>query len=156
MPKTYQQLSESSKKRLSNVLERLHKSGLTVNDTIKLSDSQLRQAIGFKGKKTSFDAFKRNIKQLQFDQQRKEGISNRTLTSYTKLGYRGKGLSRVKSQLRKSVGLNIFFDIAKEVQTKFNISKNQSYSETRNILKLARNNYRRLSKRERELLSYFS
>lgn len=156
MPKNYSQLTESSKNKLSNTLERLHKSGITVRQALSMSDTQLRQALGFKGKKSSLEGLKRNIKQIQFNQNRKEQISNRSLTSYTKSGYRGKGLTRVKSQLRKTTGLNIFFDIAKDVQTKFNVSKERSYSETRTILKVARTNYKKLSKREKELLSYFS
>lgn len=156
MPKTYSQLKESSKGKLANTLERLHKSGITVKDTLVMSDSQLKQSLGFKGKKTSFEGLKRNIRQLQFDQQRQEGISNRSLTSYAKSGYRGKGLSRVKSQLRKTVGLNIFFDISKKVQSTFNLTTNQSYKQTSLILRKARTNFRNLSKREKEILSFFS
>ena len=156
MRKTYFQLSESSKERLSSVLERLHKSGLSVKDVEVMSNVQLKRAIGFKGKISSLEGFRRNVAQLQFTQIRKESISNRTLISYRKAGYRGKGLSRVSHQLRKGIGLNTFFDIAKKVQTTFNISKSQSYKRTDLILKKARVNYKKLSKREKEILSYFS
>jgi len=156
MQKKYSQLTESSKKKLSGVLSRLHKSGTTVKDTQGMNDMQLKQALGFKGSDTSFKALKRNINQLQFTQERKEGISNRSLISYTKIGYRGKGLSRVKSQLRKTVGLNIFFDISKEVAKKYGLTENQSYSATRTILKQARLNYKKLDKKDKQLLSYFS
>ena len=156
MRKTYSQLSESSKERLSSVLERLHKSGLSVKDVEAMSNVQLKRAIGFKGKISSLEGFRRNVAQLQFTQIRKESISNRTLISYQKAGYRGKGLSRVSHQLRKGIGLNTFFDIAKKVQTTFNISKSQSYKRTDLILKKARINYKKLSKREKEILSYFS
>ncbi len=156
MAKGYSQLTEGSKKKLSNTLERLHKSGITVKQALAMSDLQLRQSLGFKGKKSSLEGLKRSIRQIQFDQNRQEQISNRSLTSYAKSGYRGKGLSRVKSQLRKTSGLNIFFDIAKKVQTTFNVSTNRSYRQTDIILRRARTNYRGLSKREKEILSYFS
>lgn len=156
MVKKYSQLSESSKKRLSSVLVRLHKSGISVKDTQILSDTELKKGLGFKGTQTSFNALKRNIVQLQFTQKRKEGVSNRSLITYSKVGYRGKGLSRVNSQLRKTVGLNIFYDIAKQVQKKFNLTEKQSYRATDSILKQAKVNYKRLDKKERELLSYFS
>jgi len=156
MPKKYSQLSEGSKKKLSNVLSRLHKSGITIKDTKSMNDSQLKQSLGFKGSNTSFNALKRNINQLQFTNERQEGISNRSLISYTKIGYRGKGLSRVKSQLRKTIGLNIFFYIAKDVQKEFNLSSGESYSATRVLLKRAKINYKKLSQKEKELLSFFS
>jgi len=157
MPKPYSQLSETSKEKLSNVLERCHKRGITVKEALKMSNSELRQNFAIKSrKKATIEGFKRNLRQLQFTQERQEKISGRVLPSYTKVGYRGKGLSRVKSQLRKTVGLNIFFDIAKKVQTTFNVTKNQSYKQTDTILRRARLNYRGLTKREREVLSYFS
>lgn len=154
--KKYSQLSEGSKKKLSGLLVRLHKSGISVKDIPSLSDFQLKKGIGFKGSQTSFKALKRNIVQLQYTQERKEDVSNRSLISYSKIGYRGKGLSRVNSQLRKSVGLNIFFDIAKDVQKKHKLTEKQSYSATRKILKQAKLNYKRLDKKDKELLSYFS
>ena len=156
MRKKYSQLTEGTKTKYSNTLERLHKSGITVKDTKIMTDLQLKQALGFKGKKSSFEGLKRVIKQLQFDQNRQEKISDRSLQSYSKAGYRGKGLSKVKSQLRKSVGLNIFFDISKEVKSKYGLTTNQSYRQTERILKQARINYGRLSQREKEILSYFS
>ena len=156
MQKKYSQLSESSKKKLSTVLSRLHKSGITVKDTFTMSDTKIKQALGFKGSQTSFKGLKRNILQLQFTQERQESISNKALISYTKVGYRGKGLSRVKSQLRKTVGLNIFFDISKDVQKKFNLSTSESYRITDKLIKRAKSNYKKLTQKEKELLSYFS
>ena len=156
MQKKYSQLSKSSKIKLSSTLNRLHKSGLTVKDVSTMSDSKIKQALGFKGSQTSFKGLKRNIDQLQFTQQRKEGISNLSLISYSKVGYRGKGLSRVKSQLRKSVGLNIFYDISKEVAKKYGLTEKQSYKATNTILIQARKNFKKLDKKEKELLSFFS
>lgn len=156
MVKKFKDLSTSSKKKLSSVLVRLHKRGISVKDTQTLSDSELKKGLGFKGSQTSFIALKRNIVQLQFTQKRKEGVSNLALTSYAKKGIRGKPLSRTKTQLRKEIGLNIFFDIAKDVQKKFNLTENQSYNATRSILRQAKINYKKLDKKEKELLSYFS
>lgn len=156
MQKKYSQLSKSSKTKLSSTLNRLHKSGITVKDVSTMSDAKLKQALGFKGSQTSFKGLKRNIDQLQFTQERKEGISNLSLVSYSKIGYRGKGLSRVKSQLRKGVGLNIFYDISKEVQKKYGLTEKQSYRATDTILTQARKNFKKLDKKEKELLSYFS
>lgn len=156
MQKSYTQLSSSSKKKLSTTLNRLHRSGISVKDIPNLSDNEIKKALGFKGTQTSFKGLKRNINQLYFTKERQESISNQSLSSYSKIGYRGKGLTRVKSQLRKTIGLNIFFDIAKKVQDKYALTKKQSYRATDTILTQARKNFRRLDKKEKELLSYFS
>jgi len=154
--KKYVQLSVSSKQKLSSVLVRLHKSGITSKEALGLSDSELKKNLGFKGSQQSFKALKRNITQLSYTQERKQGVSNQSLIHYSNIGYRGKGLSRVKSQLRKGVGLNIFFDIAKKVQKQYSLTEKQSYKATDTILRQAKVNYKRLDKKERELLSYFS
>lgn len=162
MVKKYSQLSKGSKDKLSNTVERLHKSGITRKDALKMSDSDLKKALGFKGKKASFEGLKRNIKQIgvgvdKIDtKERKEGITNLSIPKYIKFGYRGKKLNIVKTEIRKTAGLNIFYDISKKVQTEFNLSENQSYRRTDAILKIARINYANLTKREKELLSYFS
>jgi len=156
MVKKYSQLSEGSKKKLSAVLLRLHKSGISVKDSQIMSDSQIKQKLGFKGSQTSFKALKRNIVQLQYTQERQENISNRSLTNFLNKGVRGKNLLRVKSQLRKTVGLNIFYDISKEVAKKYGLTKKQSYRATDTILTQARKNFKKLDKKEKELLSYFS
>jgi len=157
MPKPYSQLSETSKEKLSNVLERCHKRGITVKEALKMSNSELRQNFNIKSrKKATIDGFKRNLRQLQFTQERQEKVSDRALKTYVKQNYRGKGLNRVKTQLRKHVGLNTFFDIAKKVQTTFNISRNESYNKTRSILNRYRISKSRLSRREIEILSFFS
>ena len=156
MQKKYSQLSKSSKSKLSSVLTRLHKSGITAKEANSMSDSDLKKGLGFKGTNTSFKALKRNINQLQFTKERKEGVSNLSLVTYQKSGFRGKGLSRIKSQLRKGVGLNIFFDIAKEVKDKYGLTKKESYRATDVIIKRAKSNYKKLDKKEKDLLSYFS
>lgn len=160
--KDYTKLSKGSKDKLSNTLARLHKSGITRKEALLMSDYDLKQALGFKGKKASFEALKRNIRQIGLGVsktdviQRKEGVSNLVLPKYVKFGFRGKKLNIVKTEIRKASGLNIFFDIAKKVQTTFKISEKDSYNETRAILELAKINYNALTKRQKIILSYFS
>jgi len=160
--KKYTQLSKGSKDKLSTTLERLHKSGITRKEALLMSDYDLKMALGFKGKKASFEALKRNIRQVGHGVSktdtitRKEGISNLLLPKYVKFGYRGKKLNIVKTEIRKASGLNIFFDIAKKVQSTFNVSQKDSWNETRAILELAKVNYNALTKREKKILSYFS
>lgn len=154
MAKTYSQLSEASRKKLDSHLRRIYKNGYSVKEVLAMSDLELRQK--FSLKVSAIEGFKKNTQQLQFTQERKEKISDRSLNEFVKQQYRGKGLSRVKSRLRKTIGLNIFFDISKKVQSQYNLTKNQSYRRTDLILRRARTNYRGLSKREREILSFFS
>lgn len=158
----YSKLSANSKAKLNSTLVRLHKAGLTQKDALALSDKDLKQTLGFKGTKTSFEGLKRNIKNLNvgIDKKdtlkRKEGLRTLALPKYAKFGYRGKRLSIVKKELGKTVGLNIFFDISKEVQTRFNISEKKSWFITRNILKKAKVNFNQLTQIEKIILSYFS
>lgn len=152
----YVNLTQNSKTKLVSVAERLERCGITSKDALKLSDFDLKQIVGFKGKKSSFDGFKRNIKEISFDLERKKGVLNDSLPKYTKLGYRGKGLNLVKVRLNKTLGLNTFFDIAKEVQKKFGLSESESWSKTRDTLALANVSFKQLLPSEKEVLEYFS
>jgi len=158
----YNKLSSNSKAKLNSTLIRLHKAGLTQKDALGLSDKDLRKALGFKGTKTSFNGLKRNIKNLSvgIDKKdalkRKEGLRSLALPKYAKFGFRGKKLSIINKELGKTVGLNIFFDISKDVQTRFGISEKKSWFITRNILKKAKVNFNQLTQIEKIILSYFS
>lgn len=158
----YSKLTPTTKGKLNSTLVRLHKSGITQKEALALSDKDLKQALGFKGKKTSFEGLKRNIKNLSVGindkdkLSRKEGLRTLALPKYAKFGYRGKRLSIIKKELSKAIGLNIFFDISKEVQTKFNVSTKQSFKLTNSILERAKKNYKKLSVIEKIILSYFS
>jgi len=162
MTKKYSELGKGSKDKLSSTIERLHKSGITRKEALAMSDSQLRKELGFVGKKASFEGLKRNIKQIgvgisKTDTiKRKEGLSNLLLPKYIKFGYRGKRLNIVKTEIRKTSGLNIFFDISKKVQTQFNLTSKQAYKRTDLIIKKYYKDKRTLSNVERQILSFFS
>jgi len=162
MVKEYKDLDVKFKERLSIVVERLHKSGITRTEALKMSDSDLRKSLGFVGKKASFEGLKRNIRNIgsgisdKDKLTRKEGLSNLILPKYSKIGYRGKGLTRVKSQIRKTAGLNIFFDISKKVQSQFNLTSKEAYKRTDLIIKKYHTRKESLTKVERQILSFFS
>lgn len=162
MVKAYKDLSKGSKSRLSGTVARLHKSGITVRQVYDskgkqvMSDIDLKKGLSFKGKKASFDGLKRNILQIQLSQERKEGLSTLALPQYVKFGYKGKKLSVITKELRKTAGLNIFFDISKKVQKQFNLTEKEAFRRTDLILKMAHTNYKKLSKVEKVILSFFS
>ena len=170
-PKSYNQLKSSAKNKLATTLNRLEKSGIKINDYIdnhksssnygkfKVSNKQIRNDLGFKGKNTSLEGLKRNIRELWLSKERQEGSVNIQINKAKSLGYRGKGLSQIKNRLRKTSGINTFFDIAKDVQNKFNVSERKSFDITRDILKRAKKSKQKLkllNQKEKQLLSFFS
>jgi len=154
--KAYINLEKASKDKLVSVAERLERSGITVKEALKLSDLDLRKSVGFKGKKTSFEGFKRNVKEIGLTLERKQGILKDALPKYAKIGYIGKGLNLAKVRLDKIIGLNVFFDIAKEVQNKFGLTVSESYNKTSNMLQIAKFDFNQLSKSEKIILEFFS
>ena len=160
--KKYSELGKGSKDKLSSTIERLHKSGITRKEALAMSDSDLKQSLGFVGKKASFEGLKRNIRNIgsgisdKDKLTRKEGLSNIVLPKYVKFGYRGKKLNVVKTELRKTAGLNIFFDISRKVQSQFNLTSKQAYKRTDLIIKKYHFKKESLSKVERQILSFFS
>jgi len=152
--KKYVDLSSGSKKKLENTLERLERCGITIYESKKMSDTQLRQALGFKGKKTSFDGLKRNINQLSLDMSRKQGSINLVLAKKVKQGYRGKGLKIQRGILVKTCG-DTFTSIALDLE-KAGLSKKESYIATRRILKVPKYLYpKQLNRKEREILGNY-
>lgn len=94
-------MKKSTKDKYSSVLIRLYKSGLTVDDVLKLSDNDLKHAIGFKGK--NIDAFRRNVKALTKTDTRIQVILKDVEKKFIKDGYRGKGLKRVQKDLESTI-----------------------------------------------------
>ena len=160
--KKYSSLKKSSKAKLSQINRRLQKRNLTPNQFLNLSRSEQKKAFNYKGLDKNFDGTIRNVKQLTIGVSkddkllRQRSTINLSTKFFYKIGFRKKKLSRMKAQLTKSMGLNIFFDIAKRVQKKYKISINASYKKTNNILKLAKINYNKLNKKDKNILSYFS
>lgn len=167
--KAYNKLKQSSKNKLATTLNRLERNGIKINDYInnqkssanygkfKVSNKQIKNDFGMKA--SAVEGFKRNIKQVWISKERKEGSVNIQVNKAKTIGYRGKGLSQMKNRLRKTSGINIFFDISKEIQTKFNISEKQSWNLTRDILKRAKKSKQKLNllnQKEKQLLSFFS
>lgn len=169
--KKYSQLTQGSKNKLANTLERLERNGIKINDYIvnqkkdvnygkfKVSDNQIRTDFGYNYKKSSLEGLKRNIREVWLSKERKEGSVNIQVNKAKSQGYRGKGLAQIKNRYRKHAGINIFFDISESVQTKFKVSEKESWNITRDILKKAKQSKQKLNllnQKEKELLSFFS
>lgn len=165
----YSKLDEKSKNKYASIVNRLEKAGLKKRDILDdkgnfiISDKQLKSNLGFKGKQSSFNGLKRNIKETlntgidKVDKRkRKEGSVNILLTKAKKSGYIGKGLSQIKFRLDKTAGVNPFFDISQKVQTTFNISEKKAFVITRDILKRVKKGKQALNQKEKIILSYFS
>lgn len=169
--KSYNQLNQNAKDKLANTLNRLERSGIKINDYIeinkrssnygkfKVSNQQIKNDLAFKGKLTSLEGLKRNIREVWLTKERKEGSVNINVDKAKRSGYIGKGLSQIKNRYRKTAGFNIFFDISEKVQTQFNVSEKKAWNITRDILKRAKDSKQKLNllnQKEKQLLSFFS
>lgn len=160
--KTYPSLKKATKDKLSQVNRRLQKAGLTPYEFLDLSRSEQKKVINYKGLDKNFNGTIRNVKQLIIGVSkddkllRQKSTVNLSTKFFIKIGFRRKKLSRIRAQLSKSMGLNIFFDIAEMVQKKYKLSKDASYRKTDSILKMAKIDYNKLKKKDKNILSYFS
>ena len=160
--KKYPSLKKGTRDKLSQTNRRLQKVGLTPDEFLDLNRSEQKKSLNYKGLDKNFDGTIRNVKQLIIGVSkedkllRQKSIVNISTKFYLKIGFRRKKLSRMKAQLSKSMGLNIFYDIAKKVQKKYKLSKDASYRKTDSILKRALIDYGKLKRKEKNILSYFS
>lgn len=156
MVKSYNELSEGSKNKHANFLERLHKSGLTTMDVRQMSKDGnwkgLKTALGSKGNKASIEGLFRLNNQITMTPERKENNVKRALKTYENNGFRGKGLRNVEKQLIKT-NAQTFFAIAKDLQKKFKETKKQSYKHARDLLKVPESRYDLLDVEERLVLA---
>jgi len=150
--KKYSELSVSSREKLANTLSRLERRGITITEAKKMSNPQLRVALGFKGKKASLLGLRRNIQQITFTETHKLGTVNIATTKFIKYGYGGKGLKLAKSRLIKTVGKT--FDSISGEFIKEGMKTKEAHRRTREILALPKSKYStKLTKKERDILS---
>lgn len=153
MVKEWKDLSKSSRQKYTYTASRLEKAGLSVNEAMKLSDSELAKAMDFKGKNIA--PTRRNIKALSTSLERKINVKGGTIPRYQKEGYTGRGLNLVKTRINKTLGLNTFYDIAKEVQKQHKLGKKQSYKYTHKLLKKAKLEFDKLDIKDKGIINSF-
>jgi len=153
LTKKFIDLSKSSKDKYGSVVERLHTSGTTVIQAQKMSDLDLKTRIGFKGKKASFNAFKRNLNAIRTDTSKRQALPSHILPKYVKFGYRTKGLTKITAELQKTVG-ETFKAMVKDVE-----NANPTWSEKEAIrhvirlLKLPKSLYKKQPQSDRDILA---
>lgn len=156
MAKSWSQLSESSKRTLVNRVEKVHKAGYSVQEAIKMSPTKFKGVIGSSAKVNTIKAYQRNLRSAIDTQTKQTAIKNRITSNFVKNGWKGKALSRMSTQVSKTVGLNPFFDIAKKIQKKQKVTKQMSFKAARNLIEAAKRSYQGLNQADKEVLSYFS
>ena len=117
-----------------------------------MSDVDLRSSIGFKGKKTSFDGFKRNLNAIRTDTSKRQALPTYVLPKYVKFGYKGNRLKQVTVELKKTVGETFSgmvadLRVANPLYTAKKANKRVAF-----LLKLPKSKYKRLPKGERDIL----
>ena len=153
MKKKYQELSVSSKSKIASTLERLDKIGITVKEAKRMTDTDLRKAIGFKGKKASFEGFKRNVRQITFSQEHRKESANIVIKKYKKFGFKGVKLKQLEKDLTKTAGSS-FISISEELQ-KLGYEKYKSYDQAEFLLKIPKSEYDTIPIEQQDILRDF-
>lgn len=158
-PMDYAQLSESTKQRYSSMLEKVHKSGYTSKELLKMNDNDFRNALGTKAKNlNSQRSLVRNMSKgtsRKDTKERQEGLINRVVKSYKKSGIKGKQLTTITKEVKKSIGYNKFFDIAKDLQQYYGETNEQSWKHAHDIIILPKKLQPLLDQKEIDILSEY-
>jgi len=120
--KDYNDLSESTRKRLDNFLDKAYKSGYKFAELREMNDDDFAINLGIsKGKKiknnkwSNIESHRRLLNQVQKTDIRRTETVNRITDKYQTFGFRGKGLDKIKRDLTTISG-NLFTVISKEIE----------------------------------------
>jgi len=149
----YGKLSKGSKSKIASTLERLDKVGISVKKAKAMSDTDLRKATGFKGKKVSLEGFKRNIRQITFTQEHRKKSVNIVIAKYKKFGFKGAKLKQLEKDLTKTAGSS-FISISDELQ-KLGYEKYDSYDQAEFLLKIPKDKYDTIPIEQQDILRDF-
>ena len=155
--KEYNELSKSSKSKIASALQRLDRAGITTKQAKEMSNTDLRKAIGFKGKKTSFEGFKRNVYQITFSQEHRKESVKIGVGKYKQIGWKGIKLKQLEKDLTKTAGSS-FISIADELEkigyTELDKEgKKLSWKRAEFLLKIPKDEYSQIPIKEREILA---
>lgn len=156
--KEYDQLSESTKKRLAISIEKVHKSGFTIKDYEKMNDKDFSKNLGIKlGKKTKYGysnvyAHRKLFRQVKGSATRKSETIEKSLKKYQKEGWKGKGLDKMKRELVKVAG-NTFQEVYDQLDKKYHFeSKSKGYEYTRQLLMIPQSEIQHLNDYDQEVI----
>jgi len=156
--KEYKNLSEGTKKRLANALEKVHKSGFSISDYDKMDDKEFASNLGIKkGKQTKYGfsnvySHRKLFKQIKGTAERKQRSVDKSLKQYQKEGWKGKGLDKIRKELVKTTGAT-FFEVYDQVQAKYKFkTKTEGYEYTRQLLKVPAEAMDDLNKYDQEVI----
>lgn len=172
MVKTWDELSESTKKTYTRMSLRLYKAGLKQSDIYHMRDSELANRLKIpyniytKEGKRSFEATKKVIKQLRVYEQpeRSQNISKRVFRKlkktelkkrYYSKSARNKAIQSLKAKSDMVSGVNLFKKIASELRKKGESYKNV-YRRVGKLLKLPKSQWKKkLNKKEKAVLKQY-
>ena len=154
----YKDLSEATKKRHEQLLEKIHKTGFKLSEFEKMNDDDFSKYLGIKkGKKTKYGysnvySHRKLIRQIKGTAERKTETINRTEKRYIKAGFTHKRLAQVKRELVMTAG-NTFAEVYDKVDKHFpskSITSKQEY--TRQLLRIPHHEIQDLSDFDRETI----
>lgn len=174
MDKKYSELSESTKKKLTQTAIRLDKANITPIQVRFMKDNEIIKKLNFISKyrknskryTESLEGLKQNIESLTLTKERKQYISKRVYNKIikeeiekkkfrTKKAKR-KAIKKIKLRSINSTGTNIFRYISKDLQDKYKFTKKQADKRTSKILKIPKSFWKKkLKKKERDILKQY-
>lgn len=121
-----------------------------------MNDAQLRSRLNFKGKKTSFEGLKRNIKQIDGNSTRYNRVKGLT-TDFVNKEKTVQNKRRAFNSAHYVIGSNRFFEGMRKVQElNHNLSERQAIILTDSIIKKAKKNYKSLSSVQKQIIEAIS
>ena len=151
--KNYNQLSKSSKKTLTGVLSKVHKTGFTISELLNMNDDDFRMYYGTTAKDLS--AQRRRLRQVKGTTERKTKFGQNALESYKDLGFTHKRLEQIRKELSKTTG-NTFTDVLEGVESRNKFeTKHDAYEYTRELLKVPASLIQDLDVKDREVIEGF-
>lgn len=151
--KDISQLSDATKKRLSNVVDKAYRSGISLFKLKDMNDYDLRETFDSKAK--SMDGIRRLIKQAIGNEERRLEFVKSNVNKYKDLGFKGKGLERVERDLHKTSS-STFLIISKKVQSVYGVGKRIADLHTKYILSFPKEKRYNLVQKDIDILDSFS
>jgi len=153
----YFQLTDSAKSKYISLVNRLERNGLSVKQAQNLSDSDLKKAIGFKGKQASFKGLKRNINAIDpsvnKDYERAQELSKHIASKEKTV----KAKSIKYKIATKIIGHNRYWNgVDKAVDINRNLTKNQALEIVDRTIKSAKVDFQALSSQQKEIIQAIS
>lgn len=139
-------MNKSTEKKYLSVIKRIQKTGYSRAEYLKLPRPIQKKLINYTGKDKNFDGFLNNVKALTYGETEELGLSRakKFIEAIKPSLFKRKKLSKQEFgqllSLKKSAGINIFWDLVKKVKKLHHFrTKKKAVKYTRKLLRNFKN-----------------